>query len=204
MPLLPYVHSPWHSRCVACIVCSGCARGGLPAFGCVRSQVSNFRQVHERGACLFFTARPYLAFSIAHKDTPTAGVALRATEIHHLTHRKIPKGAPEPAAGPRTRTTARHRHVTKAEPTSTRAENLVRPPPGDRTGRTRDVEFSEGTWKCRGGHPDRSLFASSLLLATSTTPRVRSTREPRAELRGAQARRSHRCVDKERHEKHGT
>ena len=41
-------------------------------------------------------------------------------------------------------------------------------PPGDRTGRTWDVEDSEGIDKYRGGLPDR-LFAASL--ATSTSPR---------------------------------
>ena len=39
--------------------------------------------------------------------------------------------------------------------------------PGDRTGRTRGVEFSEGIGKCCTGDPD-CLFASSP--ATSTTP----------------------------------
>ena len=62
---------------------------------------------------------------------------------------KSPKGAPE-QAGPRMRTTARHRHVTKTEPTSTRAAHPARNRPEDRTGRTRGVEFIEGIDKCRG------------------------------------------------------
>ena len=82
---------------------------------------------------------------------------------------KKPKGAPEQAR-PRTRTTARHRHVP---PRRNRPAPCCAPrpkPPRDRTGRTRDVEFIEGIDKCRGGDPD-GLFASSL--ATSTTARAR-------------------------------
>ena len=82
---------------------------------------------------------------------------------------KKPKGAPEQAR-PRTRTTARHRHVP---PRRNRPAPCRAPRPKssrDRTGRTRDVEFIEGIDKCRGGDPD-GLFASSL--ATSTTARAR-------------------------------
>ena len=61
---------------------------------------------------------------------------------------------------------ARHQDGTDQHPRCTSRSK----PPGDRTGRTRDVEFSEGIYKYRDGHPDR-LFAESP--ATSTTPRAR-------------------------------
>ena len=95
-----------------------------------------------------------------------------------------PKGAPEQAR-PRTRTTARHRHVTKTEPTSTRAAHPAR-------NRPETAPDERGT----------SSSLKALINAVAEIPTVSSLHrwrpaqqhehDPRAGLRAAQARCPHR------------
>ena len=101
-----------------------------------------------------------------HKDTPAAEEALCATEIHRKKPRRSPRVNGAENANDGKKAPARHQDGADQHPRCTSRPKH----PGDRTGRTRDIEFSEGIGKCRGGRPDR-LFAASL--ATSTTPRAR-------------------------------
>ena len=117
------------------------------------------------------------------KDTQTAKVVLCATEIH----RKSPKGAPE-QAGPRTRTTARHRHVTKTEPTSTRAAHPTR-------NRPETAPDERGT-----SNSLKALLINAVAEIPTTVssslhrrrPAQQHGHDPRAGLRVAQARCPHR------------
>ena len=107
-------------------------------------------------------------------------------EYHPQGHpdRKSPEGAPEPA-GARTRTTARHRRVTKIEPTSTRAAHPARNLP-------ETAPDERGT----------SSSVKELINSVADIPSVSSLHcwrpaqhhghDPRAELRGTQARHPHR------------
>ena len=130
----------------------------------VRSQI--FPQIETRYLFLLHNA-PYTP-STTLKDTSSAEVVLCATKIHRKSPQK-PKGAPRAGGAENAndgKAPARHRDGADQHPRC-----APRPKPSRyRTGRTRDVEFIEGTDKCRGGDPD-GLFASSL--ATSTTARAR-------------------------------
>ena len=84
---------------------------------------------------------------------------------------KRSKGAPE-QAGPRTRTTARHRHVSKTEPTSTRAAHPARNHPKT----TPDERGTSSSLKALINAVAEIPAVSSLhrsSLATSTTARAR-------------------------------
>ena len=97
---------------------------------CPKSGLKFLRQIESRYLFLFHNA-PYTS-STTPKDTPTAEVVLYATEIHRGKNppKRSPPPPPEQQAGPRTRTTARHRHacrhVTETEPISTRAAHPAR------------------------------------------------------------------------------
>ena len=87
--------------------------------GCVRGQVSNFAS--NRNAVLLVSF-PQRALDLQYH--PQGHLDRGGDTLRDRNPPKSPEGAPEPA-GPRTRTTARHRHVTKTEPTSTRAAHPV-------------------------------------------------------------------------------
>ena len=97
----PLVHRPTYFPCTRRLL----VHAQFPA-GCTSA---NYRSLSALP--LSQGPAPALCFNY-HKDTPTTEVALSAAELH----RNSPEGAPEPARL-RTRTTARHRHVTKTETT---------------------------------------------------------------------------------------
>ena len=131
--------------------------------GCVRSQVSNFAS--NRNAVLVSFPQRALDLQYHPQGHPDRGGGALRDRNPPKKPRRSPRasGAENANDG---KAPARHQDGTDQHPRCTSRPK----PPGDRTGRTRDVEFSEGIDKCRGGHPDR-LFAASL--ATSTTPRAR-------------------------------
>ena len=97
---------------------------------------------------------------------------------------KKPKGAPE-QAGPRTRTTARHRHVTKTKPTSTRAAHPVR----NRPDTAPDERGTSSSLKALINAVAEIPTVSSL---HRWRPAQQHEHDPRAGLRAAQARCPHR------------
>ena len=138
------------------------------------------RQI-ERGTYFFSTTRPRPPVPQYHpkKQPDRGGCAVRDRNPP-----KKPKRSPE-QAGPRTRTTARHRHVTKTEPTSTRAAHPAR-------NRPETAPDERGT----------SSSLKALINAVAEIPTVSSLHrwrpaqqhehDPRAGLRAAQARCPHR------------
>ena len=107
-------------------------------------------------------------------------MALYATEIH----RKAQKEPQSQRGRERERRQGACTSPRRNQPAP--ALHIPRPkPPGDFTGRTRDVEFSESIDKCRGGHPDVSSLHR-------WRPAQHHGHDPQAELRGAQARCPHR------------
>ena len=147
----------WHRR--ACPSGRGPASGVTSQRVCPRSGVK-FCVKYKHGT--FPCAQRALDLQYHPQGHPDRGVMLCATEIH----RKIPKGAPEPA-GPRPRTTTRHWYVTKTEPTSKATGAFLMPEP--RGARTRPprlrVVLVPGPCPC---------LAVPLLLATR--PRRAATR----------------------------
>jgi hypothetical protein len=147
-------------------------------FGCVLSQVSNFAS--NRNAVLIYFVQSALDLQYHPKRHPDRG----GCAVRDRNPPKKPKGAPE-QAGPRTRTTARHRHVTKTEPTSTRAAHPAR-------NRPETAPDERGT----------SSSLKALINAVAEIPTVSSLHrwrpaqqhehDPRAGLRAAQARCPHR------------
>ena len=161
----------WHAHVAPRTACAGC----------VRSQVSNFAST--RNAVLVSFPQHALDLRVTHKDTPTAGGgALR--DRNPPRKAQMPEGAPEPAKNENAND-GKAPHVTKTEPTSTRAAHPVRKPP-------ETAPDERGT----------SSSVKALINAVADIPTVSSLHrwrpaqhhghDPRAELRGAQALCPHR------------
>ena len=98
---------------------------------------------------------------------------------------ELSKRAPE-QAGPRTRTTARHRHVTKTEPTSTRAAHPARNLPETAP----DERGTSSSLKALINAVAKEIPTVSSL--HRWRPAQQHEHDPRAGLRAAQARFPHR------------
>ena len=147
---------------------------------CVLSQLSNFAS--SRSAVLISFPQRALDLQYHPKRNPDRG----GCSVRDRNPPKKPQRSPR-EAGPRTRTTARHRHVTKTEPTSTRAAHPAR----NRPETAPDERGTSSSLKAL-----INAVAVAEILTVSSLHRRRPAQQhghgPRAELRVAQARCPHR------------